>query len=252
VLPGVAVSVAALLSAAPAVAATSAAVPASNVHVGQVLAQIPHSGSHCKGTLSGQVHVSVDGTSADPDAYVAMTINSKCQMVVTKIAYGTAAAGTGGTSSTKAAPSAAAPAAAPASKPTTCAHETDAAVTVSSDFVELLAGTTYLNYRQHCNSGSNVAIYVAAVSENANTTYVGEVNGYRISIIGFTLRWAKPVGTEIVGNAQWNASGGGGSGVVQAIDTTKANGAVVANCYWTKSFQTQTGLSFGCQEHRDS
>src|ERR1700728_1018537 len=90
-------------NAAPVEVATthSTAAPTSNVHLGQILAQLPHSGNKCsEKAQAAPVHVSVTGTAARPDAYVNVTTNAKCQLVVSKIAYGVGASTTTGSAAT--------------------------------------------------------------------------------------------------------------------------------------------------------
>jgi hypothetical protein len=224
--------------AAPVEVAThSAAAPASNVHLGQILAQLPHSGNKCsEKARAAPVHVSVTGTAARPNAYVDVTTNAKCQLVVSKIAYGIGASTATGSAATTG--SAVAPHAVAA---TVCTRETKGLLSEKSGAIVVGTVTAQLNYRQNCSWGSIIA---ASASETEITTAWGIGAGYEFYNEGFTLNsvtTSAMVTTanffmEYVPDTTPEAAGD-----LSVKNTTDANGAEVANCSWDPSIPKNTG-----------
>jgi hypothetical protein len=244
---------AAAVSTAPV---STASIPASNVHVGQVLGEIPRTGNHCTGKPAKPVHITVQGTAAHPNAYVNVAVNGKCQLVVSKIAYGLERGAAGGSSSGgTGAGSASAGAATPfAAATAVCSHKTHAVITELSSHLTVVQLTTYASYRQYC-SGGNINLIAASASEVTYETTYGYGAGYFIGNI--YVRIHSITTAAVVADAQDSVSyvsgfGGNTGGNIEAKDTTRSNGSILANCYWTSSFQAATGDSFGCSEGRDS
>jgi hypothetical protein len=225
------------VSTASIPASSTASIPASNVHLGQILAQVPHSGNKCsEKAQAAPVHVSVTGTAARPDAYVNVTTNAKCQLVVSKIAYGVGASTTTGSAATTG--GAVAPQAAAAS---VCTRETKALLTEKSSLTVVGTLTAQLNYRQNCTWGSIIA---ASAAQTAYTSFWGAGAGYEFYIEGFKLNsvtTSSMVTTanffmEYVPDTTPEAAGD-----LTVKNTTDANGAEVANCSWDPSIPKNTG-----------
>jgi hypothetical protein len=245
-LAGVTVFIAASLAVAlgvnPASAATvstassTASIPASNVHVGQVIGEIPRVGNHCTGkpAKAARVHVSVTGTAARPNAYVDVTTNAKCQLVVSKIAYGVSASTTTGSAATTG------DAVAPQAAASVCTRETKGLLSEKSGGIVVGTVTAQLNYRQNCTWGSIIA---ASASEISYTSAWGIGAGYAFFNEGFALNSVTTSSMVTTANffMEYAPTSVQAEGALQVKNTSNANGAIVANCSWDPSIPVATG-----------
>jgi hypothetical protein len=265
-----AVASAAALLAAPA-GAWAASAPASDVRVGEVLAQLQRSGNTCTGTLTQPVQVTVQATQAEPGAYVVVAVNGTCQFVVSKIAYGTFGAAPGGTASATGSS-----ATAPASQPPgvispashICARWTDAEIQEQGETVYGYRTYDWLmsqeEFHQNCDDGSNVYIVNAGpLAASANVSLVGGQYGYSISInkgypkFSWQLTTKNPKDYDsprvdsqasvqddpLFGRNAW--------GDVEAVDTSYPDGAITGNCYvGGGNLAVITGDHFACSVGR--
>jgi hypothetical protein len=252
-LAGVGTSFAIVLAAAavgaiPARAADASAVsvPVSNVHIGQVLSQVPRSGTRCAGKPATPVHITVQATRAHPNAYVNVALNARCQLVVTKIAYGVEGKAGAGHTSSKTAASVRASTAEPATSK--CNHETHAVITELSGAMNLTVVqlTTYAHYTQYCNGGNMVS---ASASEVTYEPTWGMVGGYTVGQDYVKMDWVRTssvkadAGDFVSYDPMTTVLA---AGAIEAVDTSYPNGVADANCYWDKALQTGTSDNFGC------
>jgi hypothetical protein len=230
------------------VATHSTAAPDSNVHLGQILAQVPHSGNKCSEKAQATpVHVSVTGTAARPNAYVNVTANAKCQLVVSKIAYGVGASTTTGSATTTG--GAVAPQAAAAS---VCTRETKGLLSEKSGGIVVGTVTAQLNYRQNCTWGSIIA---ASASEISYTSGWGLGAGYSFFNEGFKLNSVTTSAMVTTANffMEYAPTSVQAEGALQVKNTSRANGSIVANCSWDPSIPDATGGdTMVCQVQRVS
>jgi hypothetical protein len=206
------------------------------------LAQVPHSGNKCsEKAQAAPVHVSVTGTAARPNAYVNVTTNAKCQLVVSKIAYGIGASTATGSAATTGSAARTGSAVAPQAAASVCTRETKGLLSEKSGAIVVGTVTAQLNYRQNCTWGSIIA---ASAAQSAYTSAWGIGAGYEFYIEGFTLNsvtTSSMVTTakffmEYVPDTTPEAAGD-----MQVKNTTDANGAEVANCSWDPSIPKNTG-----------
>jgi hypothetical protein len=237
------------------VATHSTAAPDSNVHLGQILAQVPHSGNKCSEKAQATpVHVSVTGTAARPNAYVNVTANAKCQLVVSKIAYGVGAStATGGASATTGSAAKTGAAVAPqATAASVCTRETKGLLSEKSGGIVVGTVTSQLNYRQNCTWGSIIA---ASASEISYTSGWGLGAGYSFFNEGFALNSVTTSAMVTTANffMEYAPTTVQAEGALQVKNTSRANGSIVANCSWDPSIPDATGGdTMVCQVQRVS
>lgn len=238
-------------------AAAHSSAPVSNVHVGQVLAQIPKSGNKCSSKpLTTPVHVSVKSTAAHPNAYVSVSLDSKCRLVVSKIAYGMGTANTAGTSASAASSAATQATAAPAAvtaASSVCDRHTQALLSEKSGFTVVGTVGSGLHYSQYCSWGNIIS---ASAGETTYTSVAGIATGYGFFNDFFGLdsvTTARAISSATFNMVYIPVTSLQAQGQLTVKNTSYSDGAIYANCSWTSSISADTGGdTFVCQVVRDA